>query len=343
MSAFDRILERARATPRRVALPESGDERVLRAAGELAARGIARPCLIGDTAVVRGALHALGVPPDGIDVADPAVLAADGGDERHAAHLVARHHRRGMTPDKARAALADPLTRACVMVATGDADGCVAGAVTATADVVRGAVRHVGGAVAGGLVSSCFLMLLEPRHPVEDVLVMGDCALVIDPDERQLADIASATGDTAERLLGLVPEVAMLSFSTAGSARHAAVAKVARATALAREMRPGRRIVGEVQLDAAVIPGILARKDPAQATERPCNVLVFPDLDAGNIGYKLMERFGGAQAIGPILQGLARPVNDLSRGCSVEDIVGIAAVTAAQARERDGPGTTSGA
>ena len=334
MSAFDRILERARATPRRVVLPESDDERVLRAAGEVASRGLARPLLLGEADAVRGALESLGVESRGIDIVDPAALEANGTGERQARWLVERHRARGMTLEKARAALGDRLTRACVMVSTGDADGCVAGAATPTADVVRGAVRHVGAEVDGGLVSSCFLMLLEPRHPLEDVVVIGDCALIIDPDAEQLAAIAGATGDTAERLLGLAPEIAMLSFSTAGSARHASVAKVARATRLAREMQPGRRIVGEVQLDAAVIPDILARKSPEQATGRPCNVLIFPTLDAGNIGYKLMERFGGARAIGPVLQGLARPVNDLSRGCGVEDIVGIVAVTAAQVRDR---------
>jgi len=332
MSAFDRVLERARETPRRIVLPEAEDERVLRAAGEIADRGIARPQLLGDERRVHRALDELGVDAGGLDIVDPAAFATDGTDTRHADYLVERHARRGMTLEKAHAALADPLTRACVLVGTGEADGCVAGAVTPTADVVRAAVRHVGAETTDALVSSCFLMLLEPRHPVEDAVVIGDCALVIDPDETQLATIATATGDTAERLVGLVPEVAMLSFSTAGSARHAAVAKVARATELARERRPERRIVGEVQLDAAVIPAILAHKAPEQATERPCNVLVFPSLDAGNIGYKLIERFGGARAIGPILQGLARPVNDLSRGCSTDDIVGIVAVTAAQAR-----------
>ena len=307
MSAFDRVIERARATPRRVVLPESGDERVLGAAVEIAARGLARPRLIGDADAVRAALDALGASADGVDVVDPRALDADGASERHVEHLVARHAARGMTAKKARAALADPVTRAAVMVATGDADGCVAGAATPTAEVVRAAVRHVGPETDGGLVSSCFVMLLEPRHPVEDVVVIGDCALVIDPDVEQLAGIAAATGDTAARLLGLEPEVAMLSFSTSGSARHAAVTKVAQAAARARELRPDWRIVGEVQLDAAVVPDILARKYPEQATGRPCNVLVFPNLDAGNIGYKLMERFGGARAIGPILQGLARP------------------------------------
>jgi len=333
MSAFDRVLARARKTPRRIVLPESDDERVLRAAGDVVREGIARPLLPGDPDTVRAALDTLGVPAEGIDIVDPAALDTSGATARHVDHLVERHAARGMTTGKARAALEDRVTRACVMVATGDADGCVAGAATATADVVRGAVRQVGPATEGGLVSSCFIMLLEPRHPVDDVVVIGDCALVIEPDVEQLAGIAAATGDTARRLLDLAPEIAMLSFSTTGSARHAAVTKVARATVRARALRPDWRIVGEVQLDAAVIPAILARKDPDQATGRPCNVLVFPNLDAGNIGYKLMERFGGAQAIGPILQGLTRPVNDLSRGCSVADIVGIVAVTAAQVHD----------
>lgn len=327
MSAFDRVLRRARATPRRIVLPEADDERVLLAAVAIVAQGIARPVLLGDATVIEAALTTRGLKTAGIDIVAPSI------DPSHVAYLVERHAQRGMTAEKASEALADRVTRACVMVAMGEVDGCVAGAATATADVVRGAVRQVGAAVAGGQVSSCFLMLLRPDHPVEDAMVIGDCALVIDPDEAQLAGIATATGDTARDLLGLEPEVAMLSFSTAGSARHAAVTKVVRATELAREERPGRRIVGEVQLDAAVIPSLLARKDPTQATDRPCNVLVFPNLDAGNIGYKLIERFGGARAVGPILQGLARPVNDLSRGCSVEDIVSIVAVTAAQVRD----------
>ena len=326
MSAFDRVIARARAEQRRIVLPESDDARVLRAAGEVVRQGIARPVLVGNRAVIGLALDALGIAIEGIEIIEP--TSAD--DERHIEFLIARHERRGMTPEKARTALAERVTRACLMVGAGEVDGCVAGAATATADVVRGAVRQVGALGGGKLVSSCFLMLLAPHHPVDDVLVIGDCALVIEPDERQLAGIAAATGDTARQLLGIEPEVAMLSFSTSGSARHAAVKKVARATALARELRPDWRIVGEVQLDAAVIPDILARKSPAQATDTPCNVLIFPSLDAGNIGYKLIERFGGARAIGPILQGLARPVNDLSRGCSVEDIVGIVAVTAAQ-------------
>jgi len=324
-SAFDRVLERARAVPRRIVLPELADERVQRAAVAIVADNIALPVLLGDRATWRSRFEARGLSVDGIEFVPPQATAA------HVDFLVERHEKRGMTTAKARKALNDPLTQACVMVATGEVDGGVAGAVTPTARVVRSARRQIGLADVRAQLSSCFLMLLELHHPVEDAMVIGDCALIIDPDETQLADIATATGDSARELFGLVPEVAMLSFSTAGSARHASVSKVARATMLARKQRPERRIVGEVQLDAAVIPALLARKDPTQATDRPCNVLVFPNLDAGNIGYKLIERFGGARAIGPILQGLARPINDLSRGCSVEDIVSIVAVTAVQA------------
>jgi phosphate acetyltransferase len=239
---------------------------------------------------------------------------------------------RGMTAERASLALEDPVTYGCVMVSEGDADACVAGAITATARVVRSAMRYIGPKSADSQVSSCFIMLLRPEHPIRDVMLIGDCALMIDPDAEQLAEIAVATGETAIQLLGLVPEVAMLSFSTDGSARHSAVSKVRRATRLVRELRSDWRVVGEVQLDAAVVPELLARKAPAQAGENPCNVLIFPNLDAGNIGYKLIERFGGAQAIGPVLQGLAKPVNDLSRGCSEQDIVNIIAVSAAQVR-----------
>lgn len=329
MSAFDHVLDAARSNLRRVVLPESNDSRILSAAIEACQRRLAIPVLLGDAAQLQMAADSLGLSLDGVEIVDPASFSRR---EHYIASLVAKRADRGMTPEKASHALEDPVTFACVMVSEGDADACVAGAITATADVVRNAVRHVGPRAGESLVSSCFIMLLRPEHPVKDVMVIGDCALVIDPDAQQLADIAVATGETAMQLTGLTPEVAMLSFSTSGSARHAAVSKVSQATALAREKRQDWRIVGEVQLDAAVIPEILARKAPEQASESPCNVLIFPTLDAGNIGYKLIERFGGAQAIGPILQGLAKPVNDLSRGCSTDDIVNIIAVSAAQVR-----------
>ncbi|MGQ7847735.1 phosphate acetyltransferase [Granulosicoccus sp. 3-233] len=329
MSAFDRVLDAARRTTRRVVLPEAGDSRILSAAVQTRQKRLADPVLLGQASQLQAAAEQLGLSLEGIEIVDPSTFTRR---EHYVAALVAKRADRGMTADKASHALQDPVTFACLMVNEGDADACVAGAITSTAKVVRNAVRHVGPRDAESLVSSCFIMLLRPEHPVRDVMLIGDCALVIDPDAQQLADIAVSTGETARQLTGITPEVAMLSFSTSGSARHAAVSKVSQATTLAREKRPDWRIVGEVQLDAAVMPDILARKAPEQATDAPCNVLIFPSLDAGNIGYKLIERFGGAQAIGPILQGLSKPVNDLSRGCSIDDVVNIIAVSAAQVR-----------
>jgi len=329
MSAFDRVLDAARATIRRVVLPEAQDERILSAAVQSRLLKIADPVLIGDERQLHSIAKKLDLSLEGIDIVNPATSKRRA---TYNAALVKKREHRGMTPEKAETALNEAVTFGCMMVSEGDADACVAGAVTPTAEVVRNAMRYIGKKEGESLVSSCFVMLLNPDHPVKDVMVIGDCALVIDPDAHQLAAIAAATGDSALQLLNLTPEVAMLSFSTAGSAKHTAVTKVIQATSQLRKMRPDWRVVGEAQLDAAVIPQILAKKAPDQAQSTPCNVLVFPTLDAGNIGYKLIERFGGAQAIGPILQGLLKPVNDLSRGCSTQDVVNIIAVSAAQVR-----------
>jgi len=327
MSVFDRVIAKARSSNRRIVLPETQDERILKAAATAVAQNIASPILLGNAADIESSLSDLGLSTDGLTFIDP---SSDSRRDHYADALTEKRSHRGMTRDKALDALNTPITYACMMVAAGDADGCVAGAITATADVVRNAMRCIGKRQGEALVSSCFVMLLQPSHPVSDVMLIGDCGLVIEPDAEQLGSIAVATGETAKQLLDLDPQVAMLSFSTAGSARHAAVTKVVQATEAAKAARPDWRIIGEVQLDAAVMPDILARKSPDQASDEPCNVLIFPDLNAGNIGYKLIERFGGAQAIGPILQGLNNPVNDLSRGCSTDDIVNIMAVTAAQ-------------
>ncbi|MFK7994973.1 MAG: phosphate acetyltransferase [Granulosicoccus sp.] len=327
MPVFDRVLDAARRQLRSVVLPEANDERILTAAVAAQSMGIAKPVMLGNPDRVTALAQALNLDPGNLKIIDPTSKEQH---ERYIDALVRKREHRGMTAPKAREALRDTVTFACMMVSEGDADACVAGAVTATADVVRSAVRYVGKREGEPLVSSCFIMLLNDEHPVADVMVIGDCALAIDPDAEQLAAIAISTGESAQRFLGMTPQVAMLSFSTAGSARHASVTKVNQATALARQQRPDWRIVGEVQLDAAVIPSLLSRKAPEQATDEPCNVLVFPNLDAGNIGYKLIERFGGAEAVGPILQGLARPVNDLSRGCSTDDVIKIIAVSAAQ-------------
>lgn len=327
MSAFNRILDKAQATQKRIALPESTDERVLRAAAEVVEKKLARPILIGDPAQINKQAHRLDISLNEVTIEDPA-------QSKKLSHyidlLVAKREHRGMTVEKATQALGDTFTYACMMMNDEAADGCVAGAITPTADVVRGAMQLVQKHQDTKLVSSFFIMRLNEHHPVDDVLIIADCALVIDPDPQELAAIAASTGDSAIKLLDLEPQIGMLSFSTAGSARHKHVTKVREATEELRRLRPQWRIAGEVQLDAAVIPEILAKKAPEQASDSPCNTLIFPNLDAGNIGYKLIERFGGAQAIGPILQGLNRPVNDLSRGCSQDDIVNLVAVTAAQ-------------
>lgn len=328
MSAFDQILQKAKSVSRNIVLPEGTDVRVLSAACEAKAQQLVQPILLGNPDLIKQTAKQNSISLDAITLIDPTSASTR---EKYINLLVEKRQRRGMTPEKATDAINNPLMFANLMVSAGDADGCVAGAITATSEVVRTAIQIVGKHPDAKQATSFFIMLLKDHHPVHDVLLTADCALVIDPDSEALAAIAIDTGNSAIQLMGMTPEIAMLSFSTDGSARHSSVSKVSTATAIARSQQPDWRIVGEVQLDAAVIPSILASKAPEQATDSPCNILVFPNLDAGNIGYKLLERFGGAQAIGPILQGLAKPVNDLSRGCSKDDIVNILAVTSAQA------------
>ncbi len=328
MTAFDVVLDRARQNTKRIVLPEASDDRVLMAAAKAVEDAIADIILVGKSDEIETRANAIGISLDGITIVNHLHSKQR---ELYAQHLVNAREHRGMTLEKAVKEIDDPLVFACMMLSADDADGIVAGAITATAVVVKAALQLVGKKPSVPEVSSFFIMLLQDWHPVKDVMVIGDCALVIDPDSDTLASIAASTGDSAQQLLGLKPEVAMLSFSTAGSARHKHVSKVRSATEALRIARPDWRVIGEVQLDAAVIPAILTSKSPEQATDSPCNILIFPNLDAGNIGYKLIERFGGAQAIGPILQGLNKPVNDLSRGCNSEDIISLIAVTAAQA------------
>ena len=330
MSAFDQITERALARKRRIVLPEASDPRILNAAAQVVARNLAQPILLGKPEVIAADMQRLGLSTDGMELHDCTDAATV---ERYITLLMQLGNKRGMTRAKAEKAMQMNVSYGCLMVREGMADGCVAGAITPTADVVRSVKRSIEKSPDAPIISSFFIMLFDSEHAPGEVFLTADCALIVEPDEAQLAAIATATGDTAEQLLGMDPHVAMLSFSTGGSARHARVSKVISATALAREQRPARRIIGDVQLDAAVVPELLATKAPEESTGPAANVLIFPDLDSGNIGYKLLQRFAGARAIGPILQGLSRPVNDLSRGCSVEDIVDIVTVTAAQIEE----------
>jgi len=329
MSRFDRVYAKAKTKPRRILLPEGLDPRVLDAASQVHNAGIAKPVLLGEPSALQTAAKNAGVALNDIEIIDTSDAALR---TRLATVMKAKRAPKPVKDTDLKQALEDPVSIACLLLGDDQADGCVAGAITPTANVIRGALRYVGMADGGSLVSSFFAMRMQEHHPVKDILIIGDCGLMVDPNAEQLAEIAEATGISAEQLFELEPEVAMLSFSTNGSARHPMVTKVREATSRLTKAKPDWRVVGEVQLDAAIMPDILASKFPEAATDSPCNVLIFPNLDAGNIGYKLIERFGGAQAVGPILQGLARPVNDLSRGCATDDIVNLIAVTAAQVR-----------
>ena len=303
---------------------------MIRAAAEIHRQSLAEPILLGDPLQIAHLVSDLAIDWPPLTIIDPATATRR---ECYRERLVALRAPRPTPSAKSHTEIDQPLNFAALMIREGDADGCVAGCVSTSAAVMRAALRYVGRHPDQPLVSSFFIMRLQDHHPVQDVLLMADCALIAEPDSESLAAIAIATGHSAIELLGLEPDIAMLSFSTLRSARHPAATRVARATERARTLAPDWRIIGEVQLDAAVIPAILARKAPQLASSHPCNILIVPNLDAGNIGYKLLQRFGGATAVGPILQGLRHPVNDLSRGCSAEDIVDMVAVTAAQCRD----------
>ncbi len=331
MRVIERILDQARAAPRRVVLCETTDERVLRAAVRAAREGVARILLVGDGPATTAKAAELNLDLSGVTLIDPAdsPLTAR---LTEVLHELRRH--KGMSREQAEQQVQDPLCFADLMVREGEADGCVAGAVRTTADVVRNAIQIIGMAAGFRTVSSFFLMMLcQPHHQTKGGMIFSDCGLVIDPDEQQLADIAIAAADNARALLGEEPRVAMLSFSTSGSAHHAKVDKVVAAARRVRAQRPQLAIDEDVQLDAALVEDVAKRKLPDSKVGGHANVLIFPNLEAGNIGYKLAERIGGAQAVGPLLQGLAKPANDLSRGCAEDDVYHAIAVTVVQAQK----------
>ena len=330
MKALNNIFQRAVQAPKRVVLAEGEDLRILEAATIAAARGLAEVILLGDTDKIRAQAAENGFDIGTVNLINP---AQSGERKRYANALYQLRQAKGMTPEQADERVQDPLYYAQMMVRLGDADGSVAGAVYTTGAVVRSAIQVIGMAPGATMVSSFFLMMMcEPFHELKGGVIFSDCGLVINPDAQQLAQIAISAAASAKTLLNEDPRVAMLSFSTSGSATHSAVDKVVEATALVKQQYPDLCIDGDVQLDAAIVAEIAERKVDRSQTKGKANVLVFPNLEAGNIGYKLAERIGKADAIGPILQGLAKPANDLSRGCSVNDVVNVIAITVVQSQ-----------
>jgi len=327
---IDKIRANAAAHCRTVVLPEATDERILRAAIEVKSAGIAKPVLLGIPEEIEAGADKFKLDLDGIGLYETVTLAQSSALQ---SYLRSRNRYADLSDAELISALQDPLTLACCLLATGEVDACVAGAVNTTTRVIQNGLRIIGTAEKSPLLSSFFLMVFD-SPPAEglDYALFADCAINVNPDCDQLAQIAVATAGSAQNLFGLNPKVALLSFSTDGSASHPDAEKVSCATQCVRDAHPKISLIGEVQFDTALVPAVRKTKMPGSDFSGPANVYVFPNLDAGNIAAKVAERIGGAQAIGPILQGLRKPLNDLSRGADIDSIVDTIAMTCLQVK-----------
>ena len=333
MALIDNIIARAKSNKQRIVLPESLEERTITAADKAIADELADIILIGNKEEILAYAEKLGLKHiGGATIIDPATSDKT---QQYTELLYELRKAKGMTMEQAAKLVQNPLYFGCLIIKSGDADGQISGALSTTGDTLRPALQIIKCAPGITCVSGAMLLVTQqPQYGEEGVLVVGDVAVTPMPDANQLAQIAVCTAQTAKSVAGFAdPKVAMLSFSTKGSAKHEVVDKVVEATRLAKELALELKIDGELQADAALVPSVGKSKAPGSAIAGEANVLVFPNLEVGNIGYKLVQRLGGADAIGPILQGIARPVNDLSRGCSVDDIYKMVAITACQAMD----------
>ena len=329
MGLINELIARAKANKQRIVLPEGTEERTLKAADRLLADEVADLILIGNPDEIKALANEYGLK----HIKKACIVDPKNNEKKdtYATLMYELRKNKGVTLEKAYEFVEDPLFLGCLMIKNGDADGEVAGARNTTGNVLRSAFQIVKTAPGVSVVSGAFLMFLPKKEYGDDgLMIFADCAVLPNPNAQELAQIAVSTAKTARDIAGIEPRIAMLSFSTKGSASHEMVDKVREATRIAKEMEPDLKIDGEMQTDAAIVPLVGASKAPGSEIEGHANVLVFPSLEVGNIAYKLVQRLAGADAVGPILQGIAAPVNDLSRGCSVDDIYKMVAITCNQ-------------